>query len=90
MLTCRHPPQMLTVLAGITQPLVELELKNPNKQIKGISLASTIGLLIGALFWGFTADIVGRSSHPQSRATQEDFIHTSPLFISMATDRSLR
>ena len=51
---------MLTVLAGNTQPLVELELKNPNPVIKGISLASTIGLLAGSLFWGPTADIIGR------------------------------
>ena len=51
--------QLLIVLQGISQPVIELEYKNPNKQIKGISLASAIGLLIGALFWGFSADVVG-------------------------------
>ncbi|KAG8532385.1 uncharacterized protein KY384_002870 [Bacidia gigantensis] len=52
--------QMLIVLQGITQPMIELEYKNPNKHIKGISLASAIGLLVGALFWGFLADVIGR------------------------------
>ena len=52
---------MLIVLQGITQPLIELEYKNPNKKIKGISLASAIGLLVGAVFWGFSADIIGTS-----------------------------
>ncbi|KAI9795937.1 MAG: hypothetical protein M1833_006585 [Piccolia ochrophora] len=51
---------MLIVLQGITQPMVELEYKNPHPKLKGISMASAVGLLIGALFWGFSADIIGR------------------------------
>ncbi|KAI9801584.1 MAG: hypothetical protein M1825_003263 [Sarcosagium campestre] len=51
---------MLIVLQGITQPMIELEYKNPHPKIKGISMASAIGLLAGALFWGFSADIIGR------------------------------
>ena len=77
---------MLTVLAGITQPLVELELKNPNKQIKGISLASTIGLLAGALFWGFTADVVGKSAFCRLIARIWDYDNAFSSVDSMAAN----
>jgi MFS family permease len=36
------------------------EYGNPSSKLKGISLGSQIGLLIGAAFWGLSADIIGR------------------------------
>jgi hypothetical protein len=33
---------------------------SPNKSLKGIALASQIGLLAGAAIWGLSADIIGR------------------------------
>ena len=64
--------------------MIELEYKNPNKQIKGISLASAIGLLVGALFWGFSADIIGMLTRPKSSIVEEAaaFIGTHELDIN--------
>ena len=76
---------MLIVLQGITQPMIELEYKNPNKQIKGISLASAIGLLVGALFWGFSADIIGEFL-PIDTSTIEATLSTLPLDWATRTD----
>ncbi|EXJ87457.1 hypothetical protein A1O3_04417 [Capronia epimyces CBS 606.96] len=51
---------LLIVCQSIAQPAVSQEFGNPSKHIAGISLASQIGLLVGAAFWGFSADIIGR------------------------------
>lgn len=48
------------VCQSIAQPAVVQEFGNPSKYIAGVSLASQIGLLVGAAFWGFSADIIGR------------------------------
>ncbi|KAI9740162.1 MAG: hypothetical protein M1834_004740 [Cirrosporium novae-zelandiae] len=48
----------LVLLQGIVQDQVSLEF-NPSFP-KGITIALYVGLLIGALFWGFTADMIGR------------------------------
>lgn len=36
------------------------EFGNPNPIIAGVSLASQVGLLVGAAVWGFSADVIGR------------------------------
>ncbi|SPO00365.1 related to synaptic vesicle transporter SV2 (major facilitator superfamily) [Cephalotrichum gorgonifer] len=51
---------LLIVCNAIAQPAVDREFGRPNKKIAGVALASQIGLLAGAAFWGFTADIIGR------------------------------
>ncbi|OJJ05498.1 hypothetical protein ASPVEDRAFT_31873 [Aspergillus versicolor CBS 583.65] len=51
---------LLVVCQSIAQPAVTQEFGNPSKYIAGVSLASQIGLLIGAAVWGFSADIIGR------------------------------
>ena len=52
--------KLLVVCQSIAQPAVTQEYGSPTAKIAGISLASQIGLLIGAAFWGFSADIIGR------------------------------
>jgi MFS family permease len=52
--------QLLIVCQSIAQPAVVKEYGNPNKHVAGISLGSQIGLLVGAAFWGLSADIIGR------------------------------
>ena len=52
--------QLLIVIQSITQMAVTQEFGNPNPRIKGISLASQIGMLVGAAAWGLSADVVGR------------------------------
>lgn len=44
----------------MTQAPVTQEFGNPHNHIAGVYLASQIGLLAGAAFWGLTADIIGR------------------------------
>jgi MFS family permease len=39
---------------------VTQEYGRPTKKIAGIPLASQIGLLFGAVVWGFSADVIGR------------------------------
>ncbi|OJJ57640.1 hypothetical protein ASPSYDRAFT_205182 [Aspergillus sydowii CBS 593.65] len=51
---------LLVVCQSIAQPAVTQEFGNPSKHIAGVSLASQIGLLIGAAVWGFSADVIGR------------------------------
>ncbi|GFG07885.1 uncharacterized MFS-type transporter PB1E7.08c [Aspergillus udagawae] len=51
---------LLIVCQSIAQPAVVKEYGNPNKHVAGISLGSQIGLLVGAAFWGLSADIIGR------------------------------
>jgi MFS family permease len=41
---------------------VTQEFGNPSKHIAGVALASQVGLLVGAAFWGFSADIIGRKT----------------------------
>jgi MFS family permease len=48
------------VCQSIAQPAVTQEFGNPSKHIQGVSLASQVGLLVGAAVWGFSADIIGR------------------------------
>ena len=49
---------LLLLLQSIVQPQVNLEFKPPFTA--GLTLALYVGLLLGALFWGLTADIIGR------------------------------
>ena len=49
---------LLLLLQSIVQPQVNLEFNPPFKA--GLTIALYVGLLIGALFWGLTADIIGR------------------------------
>ncbi|QGA20901.1 hypothetical protein EYB26_008611 [Talaromyces marneffei] len=51
---------LLVVCQSIAQPSATQEFGNPSKYVAGISLASQIGLLVGAAFWGFSADVIGR------------------------------
>ncbi|KAH8807724.1 major facilitator superfamily domain-containing protein [Xylogone sp. PMI_703] len=51
---------LLVVCQSIAQPAVEAEFGNPSKHIKGVALASQVGLLTGAMLWGFSGDIIGR------------------------------
>ncbi|BCS27349.1 MFS transporter [Aspergillus puulaauensis] len=51
---------LLVVCQSIAQPAVTQEFGNPSKHIAGVSLASQIGLLVGAALWGFSADVIGR------------------------------
>jgi len=48
------------VCQSIAQPAATQEFGNPSRYIAGISLASQIGLLVGAAVWGFSADVIGR------------------------------
>ncbi|KAK9334905.1 major facilitator superfamily domain-containing protein [Lipomyces starkeyi] len=50
---------LLIVCQSIAQPQVELQYPRPNI-IRGISVASSVGLFVGAVFWGMGADIIGR------------------------------
>jgi len=49
---------LLLLLQSIVQPQVNLEFNPPFKA--GLTIALYVGLLLGALFWGLTADIIGR------------------------------
>ncbi|CRG83307.1 putative MFS-type transporter PB1E7,08c [Talaromyces islandicus] len=51
---------LLVVCQSIAQPAATQEFGNPSRHIAGISLASQIGLLVGAAVWGFSADVIGR------------------------------
>ncbi|KAE8551241.1 hypothetical protein EYB25_007477 [Talaromyces marneffei] len=51
---------LLVVCQSIAHPSASQEFGNPSKYVAGISLASQIGLLVGAAFWGFSADVIGR------------------------------
>ena len=48
------------VCQSIAQPAATKEFGNPSKYTAGISLASQVGLLVGAAVWGFSADVIGR------------------------------
>ncbi|KAK9476830.1 major facilitator superfamily domain-containing protein [Lipomyces japonicus] len=50
---------LLIVCSSIAQPQVELQYPRPNV-IKGVSVAASVGMLIGAVFWGMGADLIGR------------------------------
>ncbi|KAK9240071.1 putative sugar transporter [Lipomyces kononenkoae] len=51
---------LLIVCQSIAQPAVTQEFGNPSKYVAGVSLASQVGLLVGAAIWGFSADVIGR------------------------------
>ncbi|KAL9619885.1 MAG: hypothetical protein Q9160_005532 [Pyrenula sp. 1 TL-2023] len=51
---------LLIVCQSIAQPAVSQEFGSPSKHIKGVALASQVGLLVGAALWGLSADIIGR------------------------------
>ncbi|ANB11853.1 hypothetical protein AWJ20_77 [Sugiyamaella lignohabitans] len=51
---------LLVVCQSIAQPQVNLEFGRENDRIPGVSTASAVGLLVGAIFWGVGADIIGR------------------------------
>ncbi|KAF7192702.1 Major facilitator-type transporter hxnZ [Pseudocercospora fuligena] len=51
---------LLVVCQSIAMPAVTQEYGSPDAKLKGIALASQIGLLVGAAVWGFSADVIGR------------------------------
>ena len=60
---CNYPisyavDSLLLLLSSIAQPQADLEF-NPSFA-NGLTVASYVGLLVGALVWGFSADIIGR------------------------------
>ena len=48
------------VCSTIAQPAVLQQYGNSNSHIFGISMASQVGLLVGAAGWGLSADVIGR------------------------------
>jgi hypothetical protein len=52
--------QLLVICQSIAMPAVTMQYGSPGKSLKGIALASQIGLLTGAAIWGLSADIIGR------------------------------
>ena len=48
---------LLTLLQSIVQPQADLEFNPAFK--KGLTIALYVGLLVGAIFWGLTADMIG-------------------------------
>ncbi|PWY73035.1 hypothetical protein BO70DRAFT_373322 [Aspergillus heteromorphus CBS 117.55] len=63
---------LLISCQSIVQSAVTQEFDSPNPRIKGVALASQVGLLVGAATWGFTADVIGRK-----------WVLNSSLFISI-------
>ncbi|CAI7617822.1 unnamed protein product [Penicillium crustosum] len=51
---------LLVICQSIAMPAVTMQYGSPDKSLKGIALASQIGLLVGAAIWGLSADIIGR------------------------------
>ncbi|GKZ76286.1 hypothetical protein AnigIFM56816_005265 [Aspergillus niger] len=51
---------LLVVCQNISQVAVNQEYRSADAKLQGVSLASQIGLLVGAAAWGFTADVIGR------------------------------
>ncbi|KAJ5214342.1 hypothetical protein N7449_001511 [Penicillium cf. viridicatum] len=51
---------LLVICQSIAIPAVTMQYGSPNKSLRGIALASQIGLLAGAAIWGLSADIIGR------------------------------
>lgn len=52
--------QLLVVCQNISQVAVNQEYRSADAKLQGVSLASQVGLLVGAATWGFTADVIGR------------------------------
>ena len=50
---------LLTLLQSIVQPQADLEF-NPSFK-KGLTIALYVGLFVGAIFWGLTADMIGET-----------------------------
>ncbi|KAJ6023466.1 uncharacterized protein N7446_013828 [Penicillium canescens] len=51
---------LLVICQSIALPAVTMQYGSPDRTLKGIALASQIGLLAGAAIWGLSADIIGR------------------------------
>ncbi|KAL3472072.1 MFS general substrate transporter [Aspergillus californicus] len=51
---------LLVLCQSISQSPVTQQFGSPDKYITGISMASQVGLLVGAAAWGLSADIIGR------------------------------
>lgn len=51
---------LLTMVQGLTGTQAFLELATPSSYVNAGVVAQNVGLLVGALFWGFGADIIGR------------------------------
>ncbi|RSL86875.1 hypothetical protein CEP52_015689 [Fusarium oligoseptatum] len=51
---------LLTMVQGVTGPQAFLELATASSYVNAGVVAQNVGLLVGALFWGFGADILGR------------------------------
>ncbi|KAF4471760.1 major facilitator superfamily transporter [Fusarium albosuccineum] len=51
---------LLTMVQGVTGPQAFLELATASSYINAGVVAQNVGLVLGALFWGFGADMIGR------------------------------
>ncbi|KAF5529110.1 major facilitator superfamily transporter [Fusarium mexicanum] len=51
---------LLTMVQGVTGPQAFLELATASSYVNAGVVAQNVGLVVGALFWGFGADILGR------------------------------
>ncbi|GKZ51860.1 hypothetical protein AbraIFM66951_007794, partial [Aspergillus brasiliensis] len=51
---------LLVVCQNISQVAVDQEYRSADEKLQGVSLASQVGLLVGAAIWGFSADVIGR------------------------------
>ncbi|KAM0228206.1 hypothetical protein ACHAP5_012009 [Fusarium lateritium] len=51
---------LLTMVQGVTGPQAFLELATASSYVNAGVVAQNVGLVVGALFWGFGADMLGR------------------------------
>ncbi|KAM5529138.1 membrane transporter [Fusarium oxysporum f. sp. phaseoli] len=51
---------LLTMVQGVTGPQALLELATASSYVNAGVVAQNVGLVVGALFWGFGADMIGR------------------------------
>lgn len=51
---------MVTLLQSVVTAQAYLEVARDGGYATGLSIASNAGLLVGAIFWGTTADVIGR------------------------------
>ncbi|KAF4987610.1 hypothetical protein FDECE_15364 [Fusarium decemcellulare] len=51
---------LLTMVQGVTGPQAFLELATASSYVNAGVVAQNVGLVVGALFWGFGADMIGR------------------------------
>lgn len=51
---------LIALVQSVTNAAVYLELASPSDYVNAGTVSLYVGLLIGAIFWGFGADIIGR------------------------------